>query len=41
LDNRWLAIVIAVLAIALLVIVLITAVFDSYLQSNAAANVEP
>jgi PAS domain S-box-containing protein len=38
LDSRWFGVLIAILAIALLVIVLVTAVFDAHLQSHAAAQ---
>ena len=39
-DNDWLAAIIGILAVALLAIVLITAVFDEHLQSRAATQAQ-
>ena len=39
-DNQWLAIIIGLVTVALLAIVLITAVFDAHLQSRTVAQAE-
>ena len=37
-DNQWLAVIVGLVTVALLAIVLITAMFDAHLQSRAAAQ---